>query len=101
MVKAEEKSGLGEEKNGEVPKENEEVWFLGTQPFVTTKGESVGPKIIQPPEEKKPHIKPVEVGGGAQWPTKPTTSTPSKGTGSAGEQPPNKPTQGSSITRGG
>ena len=63
MVKAEEKVDEGEEKNGEVQK-NQETWFLGTQPFVTTKGEAVGPKIIQPPEGKKPHIKPVEVGGG-------------------------------------
>ena len=63
MVKTEEKLGLGEEKNGEVPKENQETWFLETQPFVITKGEPVGPKIIQPPEGKKPHIKPVEVGG--------------------------------------
>ena len=100
MVKAEEKGGVVEEKNGEVPKENQETWFLGTQPFVATKGESVGPKITQPPEGKKPHIKPVEVRGGAQWPTKLTTSTPSKGTSSVGGQPPRKPTQGSSNIRG-
>ena len=37
MVRAEEKIGVAEEKNGEVPKENQETWFLGTQPFVTIK----------------------------------------------------------------
>ena len=100
MVKVEEKVDVGEERNGEVPKENQETWFLGTQPFITTKGEPVGPKIIQPPEGKKPHIKPVEVGGRAQWPTKPTTSTPSTGTSSAGGQLPRKLTQGSSNIRG-
>ena len=63
MVKAEEKGDVGEEKNGEVSKENQETWFLGTQPFVTTKGEPMGPKIIQPPEGKKPQIKPIDAGG--------------------------------------
>ena len=62
MVKAEKKMHVGEEKNDEVPKENQETWFQGTQPFVITKREPMGPKIIQPPEGKKPHIKPVEVG---------------------------------------
>ena len=31
MVK---KVDQGEEKNGEVPKENQEAWFLGTQPHL-------------------------------------------------------------------
>ena len=75
MVKAEEKV---DQKNGEVPKENQETWFLGTQPSIVTEGEPMGPETIQPPQGKKPHIKPFEMGGGAQWPTKPTTSTPSK-----------------------
>ena len=49
---------------------------------------------MQPPEGKTPHVKPVEVGGGAQWPSKPTTSTPSKDMGSTEGQPPRKSTQG-------
>ena len=65
MVKAEEKVDQGEEKNDEVPKENQETWFLGPQPSIVTKGEPIGPKTIQSPEGKKPHIKPFEVGGGA------------------------------------
>ena len=85
MVKAEERVDQGEEKNGGVPKENQETWFLETQPSIVTKGEPMGPKTIQPPEGKKPHINPFEMGGGgAQWPTKPTTSTPSKDTSSTG-----------------
>ena len=62
MVKAEERVDQDEEKNGEVPKESQETWFLGTQPSISTKGEPMGPKIIQPPEGKKPHIKPFEMG---------------------------------------
>ena len=62
MVKAEGKVDQDEEKNGEEPKESQEIWFLGTQPSIITKGEPMGPKVIQPPEGKKPHIKPVEVG---------------------------------------
>ena len=100
MVKAEERVDQGEEKNGEVPKENQETWFLGTQPSIITKGEPMGPKPIQPPEGKKSHIKPYEMGGGAQWATKPTTSTPSKDTSSTGGQPPRKSTQGTFNVRG-
>ena len=99
MVNTEEKLELGEEKNGGVPKKIRKHGFSGDSTICHHKGEPVGPKIIQPPEGKKPHIKPAEVEGGAQWLTKPT-STPSKGTSSAGGQPPRKPTQGSSITRG-
>ena len=100
MVKAGEKVDQGEEKNGEVPKESQETWFLWTQPSIITKGEPVGPKTIQPPEGKKHHIKPFEMGGGVQWPTKLTTSTPSKNTSSVGEQPPRKSAQGTFNVRG-
>ena len=68
--------------------------------MVTTKTEFVGPKVVQPPEGKTPHVKPIELGGGAQWPSKPTTSTPSKHTGSSGGQPPGKSTQGTFNVRG-
>ena len=62
MVKAEENSQLDQEENDEIPKIDQEAQFLGTPPFVTTEGEPVGPKVIQPSEGKKPHIKPIEVG---------------------------------------
>ena len=54
------------------------------------------------PKGKTPHIKPVELRGGAQWPTKPITNTPSKSTGSAVRQSPTesqKPTAGRGGTR--
>ena len=100
MVKAEGKVDQDEEKNCEVPKESQETWFLGTQPSIITKGEPMGPKVIQPPEGKKPHIKPVEVGGGVQWPSKPTTSTPLKDTSSIRGQLPRKSVQGTFNVRG-
>ena len=84
MVKAEEKLRLDQGENGKIPEVNQKVGVLGTLPLVTTKKEFVGPKVIQPPEGKTSHVKPVEVGGGAQWPSKPTNSTPSKDTGSTG-----------------
>ena len=45
-------------------------------------------------------MKPIELGDGAQWPSKPTTSTPSKHTGSSGGQPLGKSTQGTFNARG-
>ena len=66
----------------------------------TTKKEFVGPKVVQPPEGKTPSVKPIELGGGAQWPSKPTTSTPSKLMGSSGGQPLGKSTQRTFNVRG-
>ena len=63
-------------KNGVTSEVNQGVWFLETPSSITKKGELIGPKIVQPPENKTPHIKPVELGGGAQCPFKPTTITP-------------------------
>ena len=91
MVKAEEKSKLDQGENGKIPEVDQRVWVLGPPPLVTTREEFVGPNVIQPPEGKTPHVKPVEVGGGAQWASKPATSTPSKEMGSTGGQPPRKP----------
>ena len=90
MVKTEEKSRLDQGENGKIPEVNQKVWVLGTPLLVTTKEEFVGPKVTQPLEEKTPHVKPVEVGGEAQWLSKPTTST--KDMGSTGGQPPRKST---------
>ena len=64
------------------------------------KKELVGPKVAQPPEGKTPSVKPIELGGGAQWPSKPTTRTPSKHMGSSGGQSPEKSTQGTFNARG-
>ena len=58
----------------------------------------MGPKVIQPPEGRNSILNQLRWDG-AQWPNKPTTSTPSKGTSSVGGQPPRKPTQGSLVTR--
>ena len=60
----------------------------------------MGPKVVQPPEGKIPSVKSIELGGGAQWPSKPITSTPSRHTGSSGGQPPGKSTQGTFNARG-
>ena len=48
MVKAEEKFKLDQGDNGTIPEVDQEVWFLGTPPFVAAKGEPVGPKVVQP-----------------------------------------------------
>ena len=77
-----------------IPGIEEEIYFLGTPPFPVPDKKPVGPRLIQPPEGKKPHIKPIEVGGGPQWPSKPSTSTPVRGTGGTKGQPPGKPTKG-------
>ena len=68
--------------------------------MVTTKEEFVGPEVIQPPEGKTPHVKPVEVGGGAQWPSKLITSTPSKDMGSTGDNLQESPHEGHSMLEG-
>ena len=62
MVKAEAKSRLDQGENGKIPEVDQGAWVLGTPYLVTTIEEFVGPKIIQPPEGKTPHVKPVEVG---------------------------------------
>ena len=60
----------------------------------------MGPQIVQPPQGKTPHIKPVGLGGGAQWPSKPTTTTPSKSPGNAVGQTPTKLSQKPTVGRG-
>ena len=92
MVKAEEKSKLDQEKNGKIPEVDQRVWVQEAPSLDTTKKEFVGPKVVQPPGGKTPSVKPIELWGGAQWPSKPTTSTPSKHMGSSGGQPPGKST---------
>ena len=64
MVKAEGKLGKGTEIINKIPGVEEEINFLGTPPFSVPDKKSVGPHLIQTPEGKKPHIKPIEVGGG-------------------------------------
>ena len=77
-----------------IPGVEEEINFLGTPPFPVPDKKSVDSLLIQPPEGKKPHIKPIEVGGGSQWPSKPSMSTPVRGTGGTRGQLPGKPTKG-------
>ena len=81
MVKPQEKLGEELDKNDVTSGVNQEAWFLETPSYSTEKGELIGPKIVKPPQNKTPHIKPVELGGGAQWPSKPTTNTSSESTG--------------------
>ena len=45
-----------------IPGVEEEINFLGTPPFPVPDKKSVGPQLIQPPEGKKPHVKPIEIG---------------------------------------
>ena len=75
-------------------------WFIETPTCDTEKGKLMGPKLVQPPLGRTPYIKPVELGGGAQWPTKPVTTTPLKEPGNAGGQSPTKPSQKPTTGRG-
>ena len=63
--------------------------------------ELIGPKIVQPPQNKTPHIKPVELGGGAQWPSKPTITTPSESPGGVRKQSKTRQEQKPTAQRGG
>ena len=98
MVKSQERLGAELDNNGVIPELNQK-----TPSYSIEKGELIGPKIVQPPQDKTPHIKPVELGGGAQWPSKPTTTTSSKSPGDVVEQSPTKwrqkPTAGRDGTR--
>ena len=101
MVKPQENLGEEWDRNGVTSEVNQEAWLLETPSCITEKGELIGPKIVQPSQGKTPHIKPVELGGGAQWPSKPITTTPSKSTGSVGGQSPTKRRQKPTAGRGG
>ena len=98
MVKPQERLGVELDSNGVIPEVNQE-----TPSYSIQKGEPIGPKIVQLLQDKKPHIKPVEFRGGAQWPSKPTTTTSSKSLGSVVGQSPTKwrqkPTAGRDGTR--
>ena len=100
MVKAEEKSKLDQEKNGRIPELGQRVSVLEAPPLEITKKEFVESKVVQPPEGKIPSVKPIELGDGAQWPYKPTTSTLSKHMGGSGGQSLGKSTQGTFNARG-
>ena len=97
MVKPQGRLGVELDRNCVTSAVNQEAWLLETPSYSTEKGELIGPKIVQPPQGKTPHIKPVELGGGAQWPSKPTTITPSKCPGNA----PTKHLQKPTVQRGG
>ena len=101
MVKLQERLGVELDRNGPTPEVDQEAWLLETQSYSTGKRELVGPKIVQKPQGKTPHIKPVELGGGAQWPSKPTTTTPSKSPGNVVGQSPTKLLQKPTAGRGG
>ena len=94
IVKAEGKLGKGTEMIDKIPGVEEEMNFLGTLPFQVPDKKSVGPQLIQPLEGKKPNAKPIKVGGGPQWPSKPSTSTPVRGTWGTKGQSADKPTKG-------
>ena len=98
IVKGEGKLGKGTEITDKIPEVEEEINLFGTSPFPVPDKKPVGPQLIQPPEGKKPHVKPIEVGGGPQWPSKPSTSTPVRGTWGTKGQPPGKPTKGVPFT---
>ena len=72
--------------NDVTSKVSQEEWLLETPSYSTEKGELIGPKIVQPHRNKTHHIQPVELGGAAQWPSKPTTTTPSESTGGVRRQ---------------
>ena len=99
MVKSEEKSKLDQEKNGKIPKVDQRVWALGTPHLVTTKEEFVGPKVIQPPEGKTPHVKPIELGLEPNGHLS-QNKYPIQHTGSSGGQPPGKSARGMFYVRG-
>ena len=101
MMKPQE--NLGEEWNNNdiTSKVNQEAWLLETPSYSTEKGELIGPKIVQPPQNKTPHIKPVELGGGGQWPSKPATTTSSRSPGSVGGQSSTRQRQKPTTGRGG
>ena len=101
MVKPQESLSEEWNKNGVTSEVNQGEWLSETPSYHTEKGELIGPKIVQPPQNKTPHIKPVELGGGAQWPSKPTTTTPSESTGSVGRQSPTRQGQKPTAGRGG
>ena len=94
VVKAEGKLGKGTEITDKIPGVEEEINILGTPPFSVPDKNPVCPQLIQPPDRKKPYVKPIEVADGPQWPSKPSTSTPVRGTGGTKGQPPGKPTKG-------
>ena len=66
IVKAKGKLEKGTEMVDKIPGVEEDINFLGTPPFPVLDKKSVGPQLIQPPEGKKPHVKPIEVGHGPQ-----------------------------------
>ena len=86
MLKPQESLGEEWNNNDVTSKVSQEECLLETPSYSTEKGELIGPKIVQPPQNKTPYIKPVELGGGAQWPSKPTTTTPSESTGGVRKQ---------------
>ena len=57
MVKSQEKLRVELDSSGVIPEVNQE-----TPSYSIEKGEPIGPKIVQPPQDKTPHIKPVELG---------------------------------------
>ena len=61
MVKSQERLGVELDSNGVIPEVNQK-----TPSYSIEKGEPIGPKIVQPPQDKTPHIKPVELGGGVE-----------------------------------
>ena len=101
MLKPQESLGEEWNNNDVTSKVSQEEWLLETPSYSTKKGELIGPKIVQPPQNKTPQIKPVELGGGAQWPSKPTTTTPSESTGGVRKQSKTRQEQKPTAGRGG
>ena len=101
MVKPQESLSEEGNKNGVTSEVNQGVWLLETPLSITKKGELIGPKIVQPPQNKTPHSKPIELGGGAQWPSKPTTTTPSESTSGVRRQSSTRQGQKTTAGRGG
>ena len=100
MVKPQKRLEVELYRNGVISEVDQEAWLLEIPSNSTEKGELIGPKIIQPPQGKMPHIKSIELGGRAQWPSKPTTTTPSKSPGNVVGQSPTKLSQKPTAGRG-
>ena len=103
MVKSQEKLGQTSDKNGMTLKKYQKKQYIETPSYDVEKEQLMEPKIVQPLLGRTPYIKPVELGGGAQWPSKPVTTTLVKSPGNAVEQSPTKssqkPTAGRRATR--
>ena len=91
IVKAE---GKGTVIIDKIPGVEEEINFLGTPPFPVPDKNQLAHSLYSHQRERNPMLNQLRWGGGPQWPSKPSTNTPVRGTGGTKGQPPGKPTKG-------